>query len=149
MYKRQVLGTISQAKNELVTASEYGNYARGSFQQTAAKIYLVYDQLLSKYKALDFDDLLQRMVRLLVTNPEVLEELRNQYTHILVDEYQDTNKAQYEITKRLAWGHRHLTVVGDAAQAIYSWRGADYRNLLLLKQDFADLTVIDVYKRQI
>ena len=139
-----VLATISGAKNELIGPQDYANFARGNFQATVARVYLVYQQLLKKYKALDFDDLLTEMVRLLKTSPESLEALQERFTHILVDEYQDTNKAQYEITKSLAKKNRNLTVVGDAAQAIYSWRGADYRNLLALKSDFADLTTLNL-----
>lgn len=139
-----ILGTISSAKNELVGPQDYTNYARGNFQQTVARVYLAYQQLLHKFRALDFDDLLGETVRLLQTRPEVLEKLQDQFQYILVDEYQDTNKAQYEITKLLAQKYRHLTVVGDASQSIYSWRGADYRNLLLLKQDFPDLTTLNL-----
>ncbi len=139
-----VLGAISSAKNELVSAAEYGNYARGTWQQTVARVYLAYQQLLHKYRALDFDDLLMDTVKLLKTDAEVLAKLQEVFKYILVDEYQDTNKAQYEITKLLARKYRNLTVVGDAAQAIYSWRGADYRNLLLLKQDFSDLQIINL-----
>jgi len=139
-----VLGTISSAKNELVDPADYANFARGTFQQTVARLYLAYQQLLRRYKAVDFDDLLVEMVRVIKTKPEVLEALQERYSHILVDEYQDTNKAQYEITKSLAGKYHNLTVVGDAAQAIYSWRGADYRNLLALKSDFADLKTINL-----
>jgi len=102
------------------------------------RVYMAYQQLLKKYRALDFDDLLVEAVKFLREEP-----IRG-WKYILVDEYQDTNKAQYEITKLLAKKHRNLTVVGDASQAIYSWRGADYRNLLLLKQDFPDLTIINL-----
>lgn len=133
-----VLHTISQAKNELIGPQEYADYARGDFQQMVVRVYLAYQQLLKKYKAMDFDDLLVEAVKLLREQPE------DRWKYILVDEYQDTNKAQYEITKLLTKNHRNLTVVGDAAQAIYSWRGADYRNLLLLKQDFPDLTTINL-----
>lgn len=139
-----VLGAISNAKNELVGVHDYASYARGTFTQQVARVYLVYQQLLSKYKAVDFDDLLVKTVALLKEHPDVLENLQNTFTHILVDEYQDTNKAQYEITKLLAAKYKQLTVVGDAAQAIYSWRGADYRNLLLLKQDFPDLKILNL-----
>lgn len=139
-----VLATISGAKNELVSPSDYANYARGSFQQTVARVYGVYQQLLHKFQALDFDDLLTETVRLLQTQPEILDKLQEQFKYILVDEYQDTNKAQYEITKLLANKYRNLTVVGDASQSIYSWRGADYRNLLLLKQDFPNLTTLNL-----
>lgn len=139
-----VLNTISGAKNELVGPEDYSNFARGNFYQTAARVYFVYQQLLKKYKALDFDDLLREMVLLLRNSPETREKLQEQFQHVLVDEYQDTNKAQYEITKTLAKKYRQITAVGDAAQAIYSWRGADYRNLLLLKQDFPDLLTINL-----
>ena len=133
-----VLHTISQTKNELIGPTEYADYARGDFQKMVVRVYMAYQQLLKKYKAMDFDDLLIEAVKLLREQPE------ERWKYILVDEYQDTNKAQYEITKLLAKKHRNLTVVGDAAQAIYSWRGADYRNLLLLKQDFPDLTTINL-----
>ncbi len=139
-----ILGTISSAKNELVGPQDYANYARGNFQLTVARVYLVYQQLLHKFRALDFDDLLGETVRLLHTEAEVLAKLQDQFQYVLVDEYQDTNKAQYEITKLLANKFKNLTVVGDAAQAIYSWRGADYRNLLLLKQDFPNLTTLNL-----
>lgn len=133
-----VLRTISGAKNELVGPIEYADYARGDFQKMVVRVYMAYQQLLKKYKALDFDDLLIEAVKLLREEPEL------PWKYVLVDEYQDTNKAQYEITKLLSKKYRNLTVVGDASQAIYSWRGADYRNLQLLKQDFPDLTIINL-----
>ncbi|HJZ05308.1 hypothetical protein A2634_00850 [Candidatus Amesbacteria bacterium RIFCSPHIGHO2_01_FULL_48_32] len=139
-----VLGAISGAKNELITPAEYAGFARGNFSQTVARVYLAYQQLLRRYKALDFDDLLVETVRLLQIEPEVREKLEENFKFILVDEYQDTNKAQYEITKVLSKKHGNLTVVGDAAQAIYSWRGANYRNLLYLKQDFPTLTTLNL-----
>jgi len=133
-----VLHTISQAKNELIGPQEYADYARGDFQKMVVRIYLVYQQLLKKYKALDFDDLLVEAVKLLREQPE------ERWKYILVDEYQDTNKAQYEITKLLSAKYRNLAVVGDFSQSIYAWRGADYRNMLLLKRDFPDLTTINL-----
>ncbi len=139
---QSILAAISGAKNELVATHEYASYARGNFQETVSRVYLGYQQLLRKYKAMDFDDLLVETVKLLKTNETVRQRIWNTYRYVLVDEYQDTNKAQYEITKILAGNSEQLTVVGDASQAIYSWRGADYRNLLLLKQDFPTLTTI-------
>jgi DNA helicase-2/ATP-dependent DNA helicase PcrA len=139
-----VLSAISGAKNELIGPEEYAGFARGNFSITVARVYMAYQQLLNKYQALDFDDLLVKMVRLLEKDPEVLNKLQNQFRYVLVDEYQDTNKAQYQITKLLASKYRNLTVVGDASQAIYSWRGADYRNLLLLKMDYPDLVTINL-----
>lgn len=139
-----VLGAISNAKNEMIGPAEYASFAKGAFTQTVSRIYLAYQQLLRRYKALDFDDLLLEAVRVLSADAEVLDEVQNKYHYVLVDEYQDTNKAQYQLTKLLSGKFRNLTVVGDAAQAIYSWRGADYRNLLLLKMDFLDLTTINL-----
>ena len=130
-----VLHTISQAKNELIGPQEYADYARGDFQKMVVRVY---QQLLKKYKALDFDDLLIEAVKLLREQPE------KRWRYVLVDEYQDTNKAQYEITKLLAKKYQNLTAVGDFSQSIYSWRGADYRNLLLLKQDFPGLKTINL-----
>jgi DNA helicase II / ATP-dependent DNA helicase PcrA len=141
---QSILGAISGAKNELIGPAEYAGFAKGNFAMTVSRVYMGYQQLLKKYRAVDFDDLLMKTVELLKLNPEVLGKLQNQFKQILVDEYQDTNKAQYEITKMLAREHEGLTVVGDAAQAIYSWRGADYRNLQLLKQDFSNLKIINL-----
>ncbi len=138
-----VLHTISSAKNELIGPIEYDSFARGDFQRTVARIYPIYQNLLKQYSALDFDDLLVKTVELL-KNPEVLESLQKTFTHVLVDEYQDTNKAQYQITKKLVQKDKHLTCVGDFSQAIYSWRGADYKNMLMLKSDFPDLTTINL-----
>jgi len=145
LYKpRGVKTVISQAKNELISALEYPQYARGHFQEGVSKIYLEYQRLLKLYQALDFDDLLFEAVRLLEQSKEVRSKYQLQYHYLLVDEYQDTNRAQYLLSKILAAKWRNLCVVGDAAQSIYSWRGADYRNLDNLKNDFTDLTVINL-----
>lgn len=139
-----ILGAISGAKNELIGPQEYAGFAKGNFSQTVARVYLAYQQFLKKYKAMDFDDLLDETVKLLKQNSEVLEKLQERFKYILVDEYQDTNKAQYEITKVLAKKYQNLTVVGDAAQAIYSWRGANHRNLQFLKRDFPNLITMNL-----
>ena len=139
-----VLATISQAKNELIGPLEYPQYARGHWQETVARIYLKYQQFLKEYQALDFDDLMLETVRLFKKAPEVLTKYQNQYQWVLIDEYQDTNKAQYLLTKLLTKKWRNLNAVGDASQAIYGWRGADYRNLMALKDDFSDLKVINL-----
>lgn len=138
-----IAAIISNAKNELISPAEYASFARGDWQQVAAKVYMVYQQLLRQYKAVDFDDLLVEMTKLLAIQ-EMRDILQRQFMHVLVDEYQDTNKAQYIISKTLALGSRNLMVVGDAAQAIYSWRGADYKNMLYLKQDFPDLVTMNL-----
>ncbi|MFC1727497.1 ATP-dependent helicase [Patescibacteria group bacterium] len=139
-----ILTTISQAKNEMISALEYPQYARGHFQTTVARIYLTYQRLLKEFHALDFDDLLFETVRLLRKDKEVLSYYQNNFRHILVDEYQDTNHTQYVLTKLLAKKWRSLCVVGDAAQSIYGWRGANHRNLTHLKRDFPDLKIINL-----
>ncbi|MFH1841137.1 MAG: UvrD-helicase domain-containing protein [Candidatus Shapirobacteria bacterium] len=139
-----VLNTISQAKNELISALEYPQYARGQFQTTVARVYLTYTRLLKESLALDFDDLLLESVRLFHRSPETLAKYQVRYQYLLVDEYQDTNTVQYEITKLLAQKWSNLTVVGDASQAIYSFRGANYRHLLNLKVDFSQLKIVNL-----
>ncbi len=139
-----ILNTISQAKNELISAMEYPQYARGHFQEAVARVYLAYQKLLKDYQALDFDDLLFETVRLFQKEKPVLKKYQNQFQYVLIDEYQDTNQAQYALTKLLANKWRNLCAVGDAAQAIYGWRGANYRNLMNLKNDFLDLTIINL-----
>ena len=136
-----VLGTISQAKNELIRATEYPQYARGYFQETVGRVYLEYQKLLKENEALDFDDLLMKTVQLFEREPRILGKYQERYHYVLVDEYQDTNKAQYVLTKLLSGRFNNLTVVGDASQSIYRWRGADYRNMMNFKNDFPDTVV--------
>lgn len=131
-----VLGTISQAKNELIGPTEYATIARDFFQETVAQVYVRYQALLNHHQALDFDDLLFETVKLFSDQPLVLERYSGRFKYMLVDEYQDTNHAQYTITKLLASGHHNITVVGDASQSIYAWRGADFRNILRFQKDF-------------
>lgn len=133
-----ILHTISQAKNELISPTEYTQYARGYFQEAASRVYINYHQLLTKNAALDFDDLLVKTVRLFESHSDILAAYQEQYQYILVDEYQDTNKAQYLITKMLAGRNRNICVVGDASQSIYRWRGADFRNIINFKSDYPD-----------
>jgi DNA helicase-2/ATP-dependent DNA helicase PcrA len=139
---KMLMHTIEQAKQELLTPQEYAEYARGPLQKTAARVYETYELRLKEYHALDFNDLLMKTVQLFRQAEQVRDYYQNRFLHVLVDEYQDTNKAQYLLTKLLGGKYRNICVVGDASQAIYSWRGADYRNLLLLEEDFPDLTVI-------
>ncbi len=139
-----MLAAISQAKNELFSPSEYFEYAKTHFYKTAAKIYFDYQKKLKKYQALDFDDLLFETVKLFWNHQDILQKYQEQFLYILVDEYQDTNKAQYELTKLLAKKYSHLTVVGDMSQSIYGWRGANFRNVLNLKTDFPNLATINL-----
>lgn len=133
-----VLSTISSAKNELIDPNQYSLIARGVFQKTIAGIYKLYQNLLKENDACDFDDLISYVILLLQNNPDILSKYQNKYQYILIDEYQDTNRAQYVLTKLLAKKYNNVCVVGDFSQSIYSWRGADYRNLIRFKDDFKD-----------
>lgn len=131
-----VLATISSAKNELIDQSQYPSFARGYFQETVAKVYVIYQKILKENGALDFDDLILKTVELFKTFPLVLEKYQNKFKYILIDEYQDTNHAQYLLTKLLAKKWNNICVVGDFSQSIYSFRGADFLNLAKFKEDF-------------
>lgn len=141
---RAVLSTISQAKNELIPALEYPTYARGNFQETVARVYLGYQKLLLENGALDFDDMLMKTVQLFMRYPEILGKYQEKYQYILVDEYQDTNKAQYTLTKMLSGRWHNICVVGDASQSIYRWRGADFRNIINFKSDFPTVAIFNL-----
>jgi len=131
-----ILASISQAKNELISESEYSKYARGYFQEKVAKVYPIYQKTLQENHSLDFDDLLSKTVFLFENNPEILAKYQTRFRYILIDEYQDTNRAQYTLTKKLAKRWNNICVVGDFSQSIYSWRGADFTNLSRFKEDF-------------
>lgn len=139
-----ILHAISSAKGELLEADEYVEFAKGYFGETAAKVYKEYQAELSRIGAVDFDDLLLKTVKLFERNPQILAKYAGRYKYVLIDEYQDVNTAQYALTKQLASVHKNLTVVGDAAQAIYSFRGADFRNILRFEQDFTDAKVFNL-----
>lgn len=134
-----ILATISEAKNELIGPLEYPQFARGYFQETVARVYLLYQKKLLESCALDFDDLLTKTVDLFQKHPDILGTYQEQFEYIVVDEYQDTNHAQYMITTMLSKRHRNITVVGDASQSIYKFRGADFRNISNFKHDFKDV----------
>jgi len=131
-----VHATISQAKNEIITADEYPAFARGYFQETVAKIYSVYQTILKECDALDFDDLILQVIRLFKENDQVLKKYQHRFEYLLIDEYQDTNRAQYMLTRFLSAKYQNICVVGDFSQSIYSWRGADYRNFMRFKDDY-------------
>lgn len=137
---RAVLGTISSAKNEMISAQEYREKAAGKFQTFVGHAYVQYQHELAKNEAVDFDDLLLRTIDLFLQHPQILSRYQQTFEHVLVDEYQDTNKAQYVLSKLLALPQQNLYVVGDFSQSIYAWRGADYRNMLNLKTDFPNIT---------
>lgn len=141
---RAILGTISNNKSELITPEDFQTLAYGYYQKTVAKVYPEYQRRLRKNNALDFDDLLVETVNLFSQAPQILEKYQNLFQFILVDEYQDTNRAQYVITKLLANSHRNIFVVGDMSQAIYSFRGADYRNILNFQKDYPEAIVYNL-----
>ncbi len=133
---------ISSAKNELIGPAAYAKLANGRAQTAAAKVYPAYQALLAEAGALDFDDLIFRTVEMFRTYPEILVKYQQQFSHIMVDEYQDTNHAQYQITKMLAAAHNNICVVGDDWQSIYSWRGANFQNILDFEKDYPAAVVI-------
>ena len=141
-----ILANISSAKNELINESEYSRYARGNFQEKVAKIYPAYQKILESNHALDFDDLLSKTVLLFEKNPQILEKYQNRFQYILIDEYQDTNHAQYILTKNLAKKWNNICVVGDFSQSIYSFRGADFTNLNKFKDDFKNTKTLSLFQ---
>lgn len=134
-----ILATISQAKNELLEPEDYKTMARGNFQEVAASVYPLYKKILKENNALDFDDLILKTVELLRNNKNILSKYQDKFKYILVDEYQDTNHAQYTLTKLLSGLHENITVVGDFSQSIYSFRGADFQNLKKFNGDFKNV----------
>lgn len=139
-----VLAKISSAKNELIDEKEYTKFAFGYFQEVVAKVYPIYQRRLRENNALDFDDIIMYTVELLQKDPQILDKLQEQFHFILIDEYQDTNKAQYVLSKLLASKYRNIFVVGDMAQAIYSFRGADYRNIMNFEKDYKEAAVYNL-----
>ncbi|MCA9336022.1 UvrD-helicase domain-containing protein [Candidatus Saccharibacteria bacterium] len=139
---RAVSAAISSAKNDLLTAEDYAEAADHPYQQTIAKIFREYERLRQTAGALDFDDLLIEVVRLLRESRDTRDKYQNQFKHILIDEYQDTNAAQYAIVTQLVSEQRNICVVGDDWQSIYSWRGADFRNILNFERDFPGALVV-------
>ena len=139
---RSVLGTISSAKNVLMNAKAFAAKASDFYEQKVADVYALYQEKLRENNAVDFDDLLFLAVRLLQEKEDVREKYQSRFQYILVDEYQDTNHAQYALTKILAARWRNICVVGDADQSIYAWRGADIRNIIDFTRDYPDAASI-------
>lgn len=139
---RAMAAGISEAKNKLWGPAEYEKRAFDLYEQTVARVYELYQKKLRANNALDFDDLLVLTVKIFEEHPEVLEHYQHRFRYVLVDEYQDTNLAQYKLVNMLAQKHRNLCVVGDADQSIYGWRGADIRNILDFERDYPDARVI-------
>ena len=137
-----IVAAISDAKNALVSAKEYEDLALDPFTKSAAQVYRELEGELRRNNAVTFDDLLLLPVNLLEQNPPVLERYRKRFRHVLVDEYQDTNRAQYRFVSLLGAGHGNVTVVGDDDQSIYGWRGADIRNILDFEHDFPGARIV-------
>ncbi|MCG3230307.1 DNA helicase PcrA [Bacillus subtilis] len=139
---RSILGTISSAKNELTEPEEFSKVAGGYYDQVVSDVYADYQKKLLKNQSLDFDDLIMTTIKLFDRVPEVLEFYQRKFQYIHVDEYQDTNRAQYMLVKQLAERFQNLCVVGDSDQSIYRWRGADITNILSFEKDYPNASVI-------
>ena len=139
---RGISSQISSAKNDGVSASEYATTARLPLQRVAADVFPRYEQLRREAAALDFDDLLSETVRLFSTVPELRRKWQQNFSHIMIDEYQDTNAVQYRLIKLLVGEEQNVCVVGDDWQSIYSWRGADFTNILNFERDFPGATIV-------
>lgn len=139
---KAVLGSISQAKNQLMGPEDYSQHAHNLFTEKVGQLYKPYQRRLAKNQALDFDDLILKTVELFEKFPAILEQYQQRYLYISVDEYQDTNHAQYTLVKMLAAKYRNLCVIGDPDQSIYSWRGANMQNILDFEKDYPEALVI-------
>lgn len=139
---RTLSSLISNAKNEMLSPSNYASIANSPVQRAAAKVYPLYEKSLKDIGGLDFDDLINKAVRMLETQAEIRKKWQQQFRYIMIDEYQDTNAAQYSLVKLLTSDHKNVAVVGDDWQSIYSWRGADFRNILNFEKDYPNTTVI-------
>lgn len=139
---RAVLGAISNAKNELITPETFMGQAEGTFMETVASLYPIYQRELRQAGALDFDDLIMKTVELFQSHQDILLRYQQGFRYICVDEYQDTNHAQYVLVTLLAALHKNICVIGDDWQSIYSWRGANIRNILSFEEEYADAKVI-------
>ncbi len=139
-----VLSTISNAKNDLLTPAAFANQAADFRQRNVAEIYSAYAEVLASNNAMDFDDLLLKTAMLLKDHPDVRQKLSDRYRYILIDEYQDTNRAQYIIAHGIAKDHDNICATGDPDQSIYGWRGADIRNIMEFEQDYPNAVVVNL-----
>jgi DNA helicase-2/ATP-dependent DNA helicase PcrA len=137
-----VATAVSHAKSRMISPSDYQKHNRSYFEEIVGRVYERYEQMLRASQALDFDDLLLKVVELFQKNPEILKRYQERYVHVMVDEFQDTNLVQYELVKLISGKYRNICVVGDPDQSIYSWRSADLRNILSFEKDFPDASII-------
>ena len=141
---RALLGAISSAKSQLLGPDGLALRATGYYDEVVQKVFVEYQKSMTRSHGVDFDDLLTKTIELFHRSPETLSKYQERYIHLMVDEFQDTNVAQYQIARELAGKYRNLCVVGDPDQAIYSWRNADIRNILSFKTDFPDSVVVNL-----
>jgi DNA helicase-2/ATP-dependent DNA helicase PcrA len=139
---RVIMSLISSAKSEMMNPDEYGGLSSNPLQEAAAKVYLLYQKILLGASALDFDDLINRTVGMFEDFPDIRTKWQARFAYIMIDEYQDTNSAQYKLIKLLTNDQKNVAVVGDDWQSIYSWRGADFRNILNFEKDYPDCAII-------
>ncbi|MDR9452240.1 MAG: UvrD-helicase domain-containing protein, partial [Acidimicrobiia bacterium] len=139
---RNIRAAISDAKNELIDYESFAQQGTGFYHEQVADVYRLYQQRLLEASAMDFDDLLMITVELFGAFPDVLDHYQRRFQYVLVDEYQDTNRAQYMLVKQLTALHRNLCVVGDSDQSVYGFRGADIRNILDFESDYPDARVV-------
>ena len=139
---RAIRNKISSCKNEMTTPEAYERYAASDFEKVVQEVYAKYEKKLQRNNSVDFDDLLLLPIELFKKNPDILNKYQDLYQYILIDEYQDTNEAQYILTKMLSAKNRKITCVGDDSQSIYSFRGANYKNILNFEKDYKDAEII-------
>lgn len=139
---KTIANMISSAKNELVDPNHYSSMGTGPMHKTTSQVFPLYQKALKENGALDFDDLISKTVALFENNQEIRQKWRTQFSYVMVDEYQDTNAAQYRLVKLLTNDQHNLAVVGDDWQSIYSWRGADFKNILNFEKDYPNATII-------
>ena len=139
---KAIRNRISSAKNELMTPDLYSKYANTDFEEKVVEVYRGYQEKLVKNNSVDFDDLLMLPIQILKENPDILKLYQERFKYILVDEYQDTNRAQYILVKMISAKYKNICVVGDESQSIYSFRGADYKNILNFEKDYKNVKVI-------
>ena len=139
---RAILSAISGAKSQLLTAEGFRMRTASYFDEVVGRVYERYETLMARSDAVDFDDLLLKTYFLLNERPDIAEKYQDRYVHFMIDEFQDTNVAQYAIARLIAQKHRNLCVVGDPDQSIYSWRNADIRNILSFQEDFPDARIV-------
>ena len=139
---KAIRNKISSCKNELMSPESYEKFVASDYEKVILEVYQKYVKKLKNNNSIDFDDLLMLPIKLFKENPLVLEKYQNRFKYILIDEYQDTNEAQYILTKMISAKYKNICVVGDIDQAIYGWRGANYKNILNFEKDYKDFSTI-------